>query len=175
MALRAIFLRGIFKHFQKKSNFSGSWSHEYLPKKSGSKKSGCVKTSNRNSHQACWGASSYSIRNHCFKISKKTLCSKKMLWLGRTCHGKYPNFHSNTRLSQTHWYFDLTGTSNIVHSLDTAKWNLHRHTMDVLHPTGLCVWTRIAVDLLTDKAVWSGGQVHVCSGGGGEHCKLKPP
>ena len=86
MALRAIFLRGIFKHFQKKSNFSGSWSHEYLPKKSGSKKSGCVKTSNRNSHQACWGASSYSIRNHGFKISKNTLCSKKMLWLGRTCH-----------------------------------------------------------------------------------------
>ena len=86
MALRAIFLRGIFKHFQKKSNFSGSWSHEYLPKKSGSKKSGCGKTSNRNSHQACWGASWYSIRNHGYKISKNTLCSKKMLWLGRTCH-----------------------------------------------------------------------------------------
>ena len=91
MALRAIFLRGIFKHFQEKSNFRGSWSHEYLPKKSGLKKSGCVKTSNRNSHQACWGASWYSIRNHGFKISKKTLCSKKMLWLGRTCHMPYNN------------------------------------------------------------------------------------
>ena len=34
--------------------------------------------------------------------------------------------------------------------------------MDMLYPTGLCGGTRIAVDLLTYEAVWSGEQVHVC-------------
>ena len=39
-------------------------------------------------------------------------------------------------LDKTHCYFDLTGTSHIMHSLDlevdSANWNLPGHTIDVL-------------------------------------------
>ena len=61
----------------------------------------------------------------------------------------YPSFHGNTHLSQNHYYFDLTGTSHIVHSLDkevdTDKWNLYGHTVDLLYPTGLSGGTCIAM------------------------------
>ena len=54
---------------------------------------------------------------------------------------EYPNFHGNTRLAQTQSYFNLTGNSHIVHSLDvemdSSNWNLHGHSVDVLYPTGL--------------------------------------
>ena len=72
----------------------------------------------------------------------------------------YPNFHSNTRLAQTQIYFELSGTSHIVHSLDvemySVNWNLHGHSLDVLYPSGLLGGTCIAIDLLTYEAVWSG-------------------
>ena len=75
----------------------------------------------------------------------------------------YPNFHGNTRLAQTQIYFDLSGTSHIVPSLDvemdSANWNPRGHSVDVLYPSGLQGGTRVSVDLLTYEAVWSGEQV----------------
>ena len=82
---------------------------------------------------------------------------------GRSSIGsrEYSNFHGNTRLAQTQIYFDLSGTSHIVHSLDvemdSANWNPRGHSADVLYPSRLG-GTRIAVDLLTYDAVWSGEQ-----------------
>ena len=75
----------------------------------------------------------------------------------------YPNFHGNTCLAQTQSYYDLSGTSHIMHSLDiemdSASWNPHGHSVDVLYPSGLLGGTCIAVDLFTYEAVWSGEQV----------------
>ena len=75
----------------------------------------------------------------------------------------YLNFHGNTCLAQTQIYFDLSGTSHIVHSLavemDSANWNPHGHSVDILYPSGQLGGTGITVDLLTYKAVWSGEQV----------------
>ena len=76
---------------------------------------------------------------------------------------EYPNFHGNTRLAQTQSYFNLTGNSHIVHSLDvemdSSNWNPRGHSVDVLNPSGLQGRTRITVDLHTYEAVWSGEQV----------------
>ena len=85
---------------------------------------------------------------------------------GRFSNGEDPNFHGNTCLGQTHCYFNLTGTSHIVHSLDvdvnTDNWNLFRHSVDVLYPIGLSEGICGAEDLLTYETDWSGEQVHVC-------------
>ena len=79
---------------------------------------------------------------------------------GRSSIGtqEYPNFHGNTQS-----YFDLTGNSHVVHSLDvemdSSNWNPRGHSVDVLYPSGLQGGTRITVDLHTYEAVWSGEQV----------------
>ena len=76
---------------------------------------------------------------------------------GRSSIGteEYPNFHGNTRLAQTQSYFDLTGNSHVVHSLDvemdSSNWNPRGHFVDVLYPSGLQGGTRITVDLHTYK------------------------
>ena len=53
---------------------------------------------------------------------------------GRSSIGtrEYPNFDGNTHLAQTQSYFDLSGTSHIVHSIDVEMDSANWIPMDTL-------------------------------------------